>query len=599
LCLLLICFSPVFAEDISFEVTIDRTRVALGSSLQLSLNFYNTQNISAPDLPDIDGFDWRYLGPSTRISIVNSKVSSSITHMYTLIPLKVGTFTIPSLSAEYEGQTYTSSPITIEVTQGTVGLPQGSQESGSTGSMQGLEDRVFLIMQVDKKKAYVNEITPVTIKLYINRLTIRDIQFPELLYEGFSVDTFDQPKQYREALGGVVYDVIEFNTNIFATRPGELRLGPATLQCNLLIKKTSRKRSRSPFFDDDFFGSGIFDGFFDRYENYPLNLKSIDIPFEIMALPQEGKPDNFSGTLGSYNFDLQVSPREVKVGDPITLKMIISGEGNFKTINSLSLNFSDAFKVYEPEIEQNQANKTFEQIIIPKSEEITEIPEISFSFFDTNSGTYKTLTKGPIPIEVIPLPEGEELKVYEPSRESTGMFRKKEVLGKDIIYIKNSPGRLKRKGEFLFKKSWFVLIQLLPLVAIMLVFIYQRRKERLQTDIRYARSLRAPRKVRKNIQKVKRLLRLSQADQFFDAVFNTLQEYLGDKFHLPTAGITSDIVNNLAPYNVSQETIDKLRECFGNCDTARFAKSSITKDQMQRTLTLLEDAIDKLERLKI
>ena len=128
------------------------------------------------------------------------------------------------------------------------GAPQGNQqESASAGSMQGLEDRVFLIMQVDKKKAYVNEIIPVTIKLYINRLTIRDIQFPELLHEGFSVDTFDKPNQYREALGGVGYDVIEFNTNIFATRPGELSLGPATLRCNLLIKKTSRRRSRSPF----------------------------------------------------------------------------------------------------------------------------------------------------------------------------------------------------------------------------------------------------------------------------------------------------------------------------------------------------------------
>ena len=143
------------------------------------------------------------------------------------------------------------------------------------------------------------------------------------------------------------------------------------------------------------------------------------------------------------------------------------------------------------------------------------------------------------------------------------------------------------------------MIQLFPLLAIILVFIYQKKRERLQTDIRYARSLRAPRKVRKNIQRVKQLLRSSQADQFFDAVFDTLQEYLGDKFHLPTAGITSDIVNNLTPYNISQETLDKLRECFENCDTARFAPTSITKDQMQRTLTLLEDVIDGLGRLKI
>ena len=588
----------LFAKDVNFEVTIDKNKVSLGSSLKLNLTFHGIQDVSAPELPDIDGFNWRYLGPSTRMSIVNGKVSSSITHMYTLVPLKVGTFQIPSFSVQYKDEAYTSDPIPIEVVQGPVSQPLQGQQSPSQDSAQDLEDRIFLVMQVDKERSYVNEIIPLTIKLYINNLAIRDIQYPEFAHDGFSVDKFTEPKQYREVLNGISHDVIEFNTVVFGMRPGELRLGPAELKCNLIVKKESRRRPRSSFFDDDFFGSDIFDDFFGRYETYPLSLRSIDIPVTIVGLPEEGKPDDFNGSLGNYRFSLEAEPREVKLGDPITLKMIVSGEGNFKTVNPPAINFKDDFKIYDPEVKQDQKTKLFEQVIIPKNDKINEIPEISFSFFDSRSGKYKKITKGPIPIKVNPLPKGEELKVFEIS-EGTDAFRKREILGRDIIYIKDTPGRLKRKGEILCKNRLFIAVQFIPLLLIIFVLVFQRRKERLETDISYARRLRAPRKAKKNLLKVRWLVDSKQPDKFFDAVFKMLQEYLGDKFHLATRGITSDVAEELGSRNIDKGIIDRLKECFNNCDRARYAPSSITKDQIHKTFKLLEEIIDGLERARI
>jgi hypothetical protein len=321
--------SVCFAKEINFEASIDKKKASLGSSITLNLSFHGVQDVSAPELPDIDGFDWRYLGPSTRMSIINGQISSSVTHMYTLVPLKVGTFEIPSFSIEYKGETYTSLPIQIEIVHGPVARPQDAQQGSPKEDIQDLKDRIFLIMQVDKNRAYVNEVIPLTIKLYINNLAIRDIQYPEFAHEGFSIDKFSEPRQYRETMGGAVHDVIEFNTNIFGMRTGELKLGPAELKCNLIVKKQSR-RKRSPFlFDDDFFGSDIFDDFFGRYETYPLNLKSVDMPITIMALPEQGRPDGFSGALGDYNFYLEADPKEVKVGDPITLKM--TGQQDIQT----------------------------------------------------------------------------------------------------------------------------------------------------------------------------------------------------------------------------------------------------------------------------
>jgi hypothetical protein len=586
-----------FAKDINFDVTVDRSKVSLGSSITLNLNFHGTQDIPAPKLPSIDGFDVRYVGPSTQMSIVNGKISTSITHIYSLLPLKVGTFTIPSFSVEYDGKIYTSNPIQIEIVQSSVSQPQGIPQTGQPEAVtQGLEDRIFLVMSVDKTKAYVNEIIPVTFKLYINKLAIRDIQYPEFLHEGFSVGEFSEAKKYQEILNDVLYDVIEFNANIFGMRAGQLKLGPAELRCNLIVKKQPRRR-RSFFFDDDFFDSDIFDDFFTRYENYPLVLKSIDIPILVMELPDENRPNSFTGALGNYQFFLEANPKEVKVGDPITLKMVVRGKGNFKTVNPPTLNLEDNFKVYEPEVTQDKTSKIFEQVIIPKDSSITEIPKISFSFFDTRSGQYRTITKGPIPIKVNPLPEEEKLKVVE--LPTTEMIRKREVLGRDIIYIKDSLDPLRRKGEFLYRNKLFVASQLIPIIAVISIFFIYRRKERLLTDVRYARRLRAPRKAKKNLSQVYRLLDPKKGDKFFDAVFMTLREYLGDKFHLPSAGITANVVEEeLRPRNINQEVLNKIRECFNTCDTARYAPSSVTKEEMVKTFKLLEEIIDELERMK-
>ncbi|MFC1808121.1 BatD family protein [Candidatus Omnitrophota bacterium] len=587
--------ATAYADDINFEVMVDRSSVSLGSAIQLSLTFHGVQDISAVDLPKIDGFDARYLGPSTRMSIVNGKTTRSITHLYTLIPLKEGKLYIPSLSIDYRGKTYASEPIKIEV--GSQASRQ-SQSPATThqGVLEGLDDKVFLIMQTGKKKAYINEIIPVTIKIYINKLAIRDIQYPQFDHQGFVVDKFAEPKQYQEVLGGVSYYVIEFKTNIFGIQAGELKLGPAQVNCNLVAQKNASRRRAS---SNDFFRDNIFDDFFGRYTSHPIQLKSIDIPINILPLPEAGKPESFNGTVGNYRFYLEAEPRDVKVGDPITLKMNIRGDGNLKTVNSPTLNLGDSFKIYEPEVKQDKSSKSFEQVIIPTKDTITSIPKISFSFFDTVSGTYKTISKGPISIKVKPLAKGEELKILELPGVAPGSGIREETLGRDIIYIKDNPGNLKRTGKNFYSNGFFIVFLFIPPLMVIATSVFQSRRERLMTDLRYARGLRAPKAAKKNLLEVKQLLSAEDTDKFFDTVFKTLQEYLGDKFHLSSAGITSDVIEQLKSLDVEAGILEDMEGCFNVCDRARYAPSSITQEQMYDTYILLTELIDKLERRKI
>ena len=590
----ILCANACLAKDVDFEASVDKSRISIDESIVLSLTFHGTQSIPAPDLSVIDSFHVQYVGPSTMMSIVNGRMSASITHKYLLIPHEEGRFQIGPFSFEYRGDTYSAPLTTIEVFKGPVS--RGSYPGRPQPEELRLDDRIFMVMEAKKTTAYMNEEIPLTIKLYINRLSVRDIQYPKFDHEGFSIEPFIPARQYQETLGGAMYDVIEFNTTIFATRTGVLVLGPAETKCNV-IKKESRSRS---VFDEMFGRDDMMDDFFGRYSKIPYETKSRPLPMTILPFPEEGKPRDFSGAVGDFEFTVLADPAEVKVGDPITLKMNVAGRGNLKSVDMPALDVGDDFKVYDPEVTQDETGKTSKQAIIPKDDDVSEIPKMSFSFFNPALEKYETITKGPIPITVKPLAKGEGLKVFEPRPEGPrDVTRKKEILGRDIIYIKDNPGNLAPKGEFLYKNKLFIIFQFIPALLVVSVLIVQRKRERLQKDIRYARKLRAPGKAKKNLHMTHRLLNPKEPDKFYDAVFKTLQEYIGDTFHLPTAGITSNVVGELKVRNIDEGILAKVGECFENCDTARYAHTDITREQMLATYKLLEEVIDRLERVRI
>ena len=603
LLLLVVLDGAVLASDIQFEATVDRKTVSLGESLQLSLSFHGVQNVSPPDLGEIDGFQVQYLGPSTRMSIVNGKVSTSITHIYTLIPLKTGSFEVGPFSVVLNGKTFTSQALRIQVLSGAAPPKRGTQGPGVSQKAireEQLKDRIFLRIEPGKLQPYVNESVPLSIKLYINRLAVRDIQYPKFEHEGFSIKEFGQPKQYRQAIGGIVYNVIEFNTSMFAVRPGELTLGPAKIDCNLVVRKKQSRR-RTPF-DDDFFGNifgkNVFDDFFGRYKTYPFQATSPALTVHVQSLPDEGKPANFKGAIGDFRLEAKVSPKKVKAGDPITLTMTISGTGNFDTVSSPVLDSKEGFKVYEPEAKQGEASKVFEQAIIPQSEAITEIPKITFSFFNPQTGKYRSLTQGPFPISVAK-PGGSELKIVEIPRAVT-RTAKKELLGRDIVYIKESPGKLKRTGKYLYQRVGFWLYHLIALIIFITLVTFYKHQEKLKTDERYARRLQAPAKARKGIREAQGFLAKEKSGEFFDCVHKTLIGYMADKLHLPAGGITIEAVKEiLGAKNIDGEILDKLTNIFSACDMARYAPLELDRHKRETIFNDMRKVIDFLERKKV
>jgi hypothetical protein len=585
--------SAAYAKEINFQATLDRDVIYLGQSAQLQLQFQGSTDIPAPDIPAIDGFQARYAGPSTMMSIVNGRMSSSVTHIYRLVPLKTGKFQIGPFSVQHEGDTFKSNAINVDVIDSSSnagGRPEQQQQKPAAN----LGDRVFVKMLPGKKSAYINETIPLTIKLYVNGIGVRDIQYPEYNREGFSGGQFNKPDQHQETVSGSVYDVVEFKTSVFATKDGTYKLGPARIKANLV---TQKKRSRHSQFDD-FFGRDPFDDFFGGYETYPVELKSEALSLKVLPLPETGRPGDFKGALGNFNFNLEVSPAEVKAGDPVTLKMIIYGSGNLDSVTSPSLKQHEGFKSYEPQAKQEGNRKIFEQVLIPTTDTLKEVPSVSFSFFNTDKGEYQTIVRGGVPLKVLKSDRKEEVTILD-APENAARPAVREKFGRDIIYIKESPGSLTRKGRYLYKNPLFLLLQIVPVLALVGVWIMHRRKERLSTDIGYARRLSAPRTARKGIREAEDFLAKNSTSEFYDTVFKTIRDYVGNRFHVPSGGMTADSAGEiLKDKGLAPDMLSRLINIFRECDMARYAPSGSGTDKMQETMKELKEIIDYLERLK-
>jgi hypothetical protein len=602
----LIATSSFAAQDIVFEARVDKNIVTIGEKIQLLLIFQGTSDVPAPQITEPEGFSASYLGPSTLMSIVNGKMSSSISHIYVLIPLKMGKFTLGPFSAQYNGQTYQSHPISVEVIGKSQQAPaKAAGKSASGPAEEQLKDRIFVQLAVGKRDIYLNETVPLTVRLYVSNLAIKDIEYPSLTLEGFSKDKFEKPVQYQKELAGLVYDVIEFKTNIYPFKTGTLNLGPAQIKCNLVVRKSAqRSRSGSPF-DDFFDNDDFFNDFFSRFESYPLELKSSELTINVKPFPSENKPPDFDGAVGQFDMEIEADPLNVNAGDPITLKAKITGVGNFASVNPPVLENTKDLKVYQPAAKTQDGQKVFEQVVMPLNENVTRIPVVSFSFFDPSQGAYQTIKRGPIAIVVSKADQYAKPKLVEAQPTTAGgkgvvIPQTQEDLGRDIIYIKDSPGDIRQKGRFLYRNKFFIwLFVVWPLVFFILLFI-EKKNQRLRTDIRYARMRKAYKNARRGLAAAAAFSNADRQEEFYAKIFKTLQGYLGDRLHVSSGGITIETaVEYLRSKGAPGEIITGLNQVFEVCDAARFAPLESARADMPQLLRLATQIVEDLEKVKL
>jgi len=553
-CAILFFCARTEAEDVSAAFTSNA--VAPGETVQFQLSISGArQNVPPPDI-SVDGLDVQYLGPSqnTQMRIENGRMTSSSTliHVYQVTPRRSGRFTVPSLAVEVNGRTFRTQPVTLNV-----------QNNG--GATDTNPERLgFAQFVVPKDTLYVGEAMPVELRLYIGSGARTQIEaMPIIGGEGFTKTKLTEPRQERARKDGREYDVYVFRTAITPGRAGKVTFGPSEITFNAQIRAPQR-RPRSLL--EEMLGNDPFDSidpFFAPSRVQRVTAKADAVALDVKPLPATDRPKNFSGAVGQFKLAAEANPHRVKIGDVVTMKLTVSGRGNFDRVNAPEIVDSAGWRLY-PANGQFKADdelslagvKTFEIPIIPEANK-RELPHYEFAYFDPLTEKYVTLAAGGGPLEVTGAPPAAPAPVAastpRPKPDSQPEPAKNAPSPPtDIVGLRYDKGAI-RSFVPLYERRLFWLAQIAPL-SVLLGWILLRTR---RTD---ANSARLARLRRERIELWRTVHRGGSDSDFLDAATRLVQ--IETAVATGCSPHTVDAAQARAARPISSETAETIEALF-------------------------------------
>ena len=561
----------------TFTASLDRDTITLGETVTLALSFDGGSPQSVPTPPDDPKLQISYIGPRSEMSLVNGRFSSSVTHSFNVTPREPGTYTIPSLTAQVGSEKLNSQPLTLRVLKPNA----PSADAINSGSQPA-----FLKLVLPKKEFYVGETFVAQLQFYVRDGMPGSCQLQQTAFpaDGFTTGKLIEAQHRRAQVGNYVYSVIPVQVPMRVLRPGPLTIGPITF--NLVVTQ------RDPF--DAF-------GFFGRGEQKQIPLASVGETVQSLALPRENVPTDFNGAVGNFTMSFTAGPTTVTAGDPITVKIQISGRG---TLDSVSLPDQPAwhdFKTYPPTTKLDldplgvQGTKTFEQIVTPQNADLKALPPVSFSFFDPDQKAYRTITQPGVPLVVRPSAAVAPPTVVAANRVS----RDTPPPAQDIVPIKQRLGTVAQIGMPLARQAWFLALQGIPVLAFVSLVVWRRRADAFANNPRLRRRRQVAQIVTEGLAQLRHLAAAKKSEEFFATLQHLLQEQLGERLDLPASAITEAVIDeHLRPRALPETTLAPLQELFQTCNLARYApvKSS---QELAALIPKLETVLHSLQEVSL
>lgn len=574
------------------------SQVSVGEQFRVTYTI-NTQNAngfrtgSFPDAMEV------LMGPSTSVQssyqMVNGHTSSSssITYTYIVCANKNGTFKLPSAHVSVGGKSVASNDMRIRVSgQGRTNSGASQQQSGGSqrqmraaGSHISSRD-LFIKVSANKNRVHEQEPVLLTYKVYtLVDLTQLEGKMPDL--KGFHTQEVQLPQQKSfkiERYKGLPYRTVTWSQYVmFPQITGKLTI-PSIMFNGIIVQEN---RSVDPF--EAFFNGGS------GYVEVKKQIKAPGLTIQVDPLPK--RPANFSGGVGRFNISAQPNKTETRANDPITLRVIVSGIGNLKLIKEPVVNFPKDFDKYDAKVTDKtklssngvEGSMIYDFLVVPRHQGSFDIPPITFTYYDTQSNAYKTISAAGFKLNVSKgSGKGSSVSDY------TGQEDIQE-LNSDIRFIKLGDSDVHDVNDIYFDSLgyWITLI-LLALGFISLLVIFRQRAID-NANVGKMRGKKANKIATRRLKKAGKLMAAVKPSEFYDEVLRALWGYVGDKLNMRIEQLSRDnISQNLAQRDVDEATVNLFIQALDECEFERYAPGD-EKGNMNKTFNAAMTAIMKIE----
>lgn len=575
LILLLLSFQGLLAQ-VQFEAKVSKN--TLGINERLRVDF--TMNIDGDNFspPSFEGF--RIIaGPSQQVSQswINGKSSFEKTYSYYLLPQQKGNLVIKQASIEYNGQVYKTTPIKINVTA-AVEQPKDPNDAPQVSA----DDNIYLVADISKTNPYINEPITVVYKLYfsynIGISNWRELDKPK--YNDFWSQNIDIKQLVGEEgmFKGEKYRfVVLRKTVLYPQKSGKLVIEPLALDIDVQLPTNRR----------DMFGRVVV-------TNGNKRVSAGSKTITVKALPEAGKPEDFSGAVGKFDFRVTPSKTDLKNGESTNLIISVSGKGNMKLFNLPKPVVPNSLEMYDP-VHNEQVNTVLAGMSGKISDNYTIIPQFKgkypikpmhFSYFDLGSGTYKTISSQEIMINVLDGPTVNDTSIAA----TTGVVKNKISNSEQFKFIKLKSELVSMNEEdFLGSKTFYGLL-LLPFLILPLIVLFKKKKEAIDGDIFGNRIKMNNKLAKKYLSEAKK--QINNKEPFYVALEKAMHNFLKAKLHIETSEMSkSNIQELLMSRSASPETVIDFIALTENCELARYAltSSSTIQSDFDKAVLIISD----------
>ena len=541
----LILNSSLIIAQVNFEATLSKKKLGLNERLRIDFVMNkNGDNFTPPNFENFQIIG----GPnqSIKTSYLNGEQSFSKTFSYFLKPLKKGKLVIYQATITIDGQEYKSLPVEVNVTNSVKGANSNSDDEYFD------DDNIELIASVSKSSPYINEPITIVYKLYykspINVSNANESEAPK--YKDFFTQNIKIPqlKVNRETYKGQIYNVVDWRKVVlYPQRDGNLEISPLSL--NLVLDFPTNKR--------DFFGNIIYD---QASKIITTGSKIITV----RKLPDNGKPKNFSGAVGQFEFDIILNKNSLKASESFQAKVKVTGQGNLKLFDLPNLMVPASMELYEPERKENVKTNlsgmsgTIENIytIVPKYQGKFPIQELEFSYFDPLEKTYKTLKSQKLNIDVF---EGPTLSSN--SNENIVL-----TVSESFKFIKKENNFTRINKEQFSNTSTFYILLSIPLLSLLSFIIFYSLPKRRELN-NYEKIKKVYKQIKINLNNAEKSI--GNKDKFYDLVEKAIYNCLKARFSIETNKLNKEsIKKQMILDGISVDKIEIILKLVESCERA-------------------------------
>ncbi|MBW1294030.1 BatD family protein [Aquimarina litoralis] len=562
---LLLAVSQLGLAQVKFEAKVSKKK--LGVNERLRVDFEMNQDGDNFTQPSFKGFTV-VGGPNQSISNswINGKRSYAKTFSYFLSPTKRGNFTIGQATIEIDGQIYKTLPVKVQVTS-AVDKPKDGNNADYVAS-----ENLHLVAEVSKTNPYLNEAITVVYKLYVSpRIQIsnlREIDNPKYSDFWSQAIKIGQLRVERGEYKGEPYNfVVCGKTVLYPQKTGKLEIEPLTLSIAVDVPTNRR----------DIFGGKL-------YTTVNKTVAAGTRTINVKPLPLEGKPADFSGAVGSFDFKVTPNRTELDATESLETKIQVSGNGNLKLFDLPKLSVPNGLEQYEPEHnERVRTNITGmsgsisdSYTLVPQFKGKYPIPPVSFSYFDLKTETYKRITSQEIVINVKNGPDSVSIVA---NTDDSGTTKKLVTqTGSQFRFLKLDANLEPIQKQYFFKSTGFWVALTAPLLAIPLFMFFGKKREERLSDVSGNRVRKADKLARKYLSEAKK--NLGNQKDFYIAMERALHNYLKAKLNIQTSDMSKDRIQRLLKEReVEDATSIEFIGLLESCEFARYTPSSTTAMQ--------------------